>query len=277
MPSVLGNTPLGASIALESDLEQSLVAVTGAPFDAELEYISIQGETVVPFGTAHSTDMSIFSRVRLTGTPSKDTTGGIGYWSGAGTSSVQAKFDRTKATFFPSSSATCSYADAINSWADFGVDGNKGFCGTATTTSLGSGYSRIQNSSLNIYWHEDSFSFDIAYVDVWVSATKAHSLIPVRVGQVGYFYDKITGTLFGATTGTLTIGPDVSTPTFTPKTEIDLLAPLDSPAFTGTPTAPTAASGTNTTQVATTAFVQSAVGGLDLSIVSGKLCVSFEE
>lgn len=37
-------------------------------------------------------------------------------------------------------------------------------------------------------------------------------------------------------------------------------APLASPAFTGTPTAPTATSGTNTTQIATTAFVQSAIG-----------------
>lgn len=36
-------------------------------------------------------------------------------------------------------------------------------------------------------------------------------------------------------------------------------APLDSPAFTGTPTAPTAPEGTNTTQVATTAFVATAV------------------
>lgn len=38
-------------------------------------------------------------------------------------------------------------------------------------------------------------------------------------------------------------------------------ATLDSPAFTGTPTAPTAASGTNTTQIATTAFVQTAING----------------
>lgn len=36
-------------------------------------------------------------------------------------------------------------------------------------------------------------------------------------------------------------------------------ADLNSPTFTGTPKAPTAAAGTNTTQVATTAFVQSAV------------------
>ncbi|WP_193407015.1 phage tail protein, partial [Pseudomonas citronellolis] len=39
------------------------------------------------------------------------------------------------------------------------------------------------------------------------------------------------------------------------------LAPLASPAFTGTPTAPTAIPGANTTQLASTAFVQSAVKG----------------
>jgi hypothetical protein len=40
------------------------------------------------------------------------------------------------------------------------------------------------------------------------------------------------------------------------------VARLAGPAFTGTPTAPTAAGGTNTTQLATTAFVQSAVNGI---------------
>ena len=38
-----------------------------------------------------------------------------------------------------------------------------------------------------------------------------------------------------------------------------IYAPLASPAFTGTPTAPTAAYGTNNTQIATTAFVQEAI------------------
>lgn len=36
-------------------------------------------------------------------------------------------------------------------------------------------------------------------------------------------------------------------------------APLESPAFTGTPTAPTAAVGTNTTQIATTAYVKAEI------------------
>jgi len=43
------------------------------------------------------------------------------------------------------------------------------------------------------------------------------------------------------------------------QTQLNAKAPLASPALTGTPTAPTAAGGTNTTQVATTAFVVDAV------------------
>ena len=43
--------------------------------------------------------------------------------------------------------------------------------------------------------------------------------------------------------------------------DVNAKAPLASPALTGTPTAPTAASGTNTTQIATTAFVTAASSG----------------
>jgi hypothetical protein len=43
---------------------------------------------------------------------------------------------------------------------------------------------------------------------------------------------------------------------------LDAKAPLASPALTGTPTAPTAVAGTNSTQVATTGFVATAIGAL---------------
>ncbi len=45
------------------------------------------------------------------------------------------------------------------------------------------------------------------------------------------------------------------------ETALGLKAPLGSPAFTGVPTVPTAAGGTNTTQAASTAFVQAALSG----------------
>lgn len=46
------------------------------------------------------------------------------------------------------------------------------------------------------------------------------------------------------------------------KGQLDLKAPLASPALTGTPTAPTASPGTNTTQIATTAYADAAAAAL---------------
>jgi hypothetical protein len=46
------------------------------------------------------------------------------------------------------------------------------------------------------------------------------------------------------------------------QTALDAKAALASPALTGSPTAPTATAGTNTTQIATTAFVAAAIGAL---------------
>jgi hypothetical protein len=51
--------------------------------------------------------------------------------------------------------------------------------------------------------------------------------------------------------------------------KLTALAPLASPALTGVPTVPTASPGTNTTQAASTAFVQNAVGGGSRTILTG--------
>jgi len=61
--------------------------------------------------------------------------------------------------------------------------------------------------------------------------------------------DGVTPTTFGFLDATSSI-----------QTQLNAKAPLASPALTGTPTAPTASSGTNTTQIATTAFVKTAIG-----------------
>jgi hypothetical protein len=51
------------------------------------------------------------------------------------------------------------------------------------------------------------------------------------------------------------------------QTAVNSKANIASPALTGTPTAPTAAAGTNTTQIATTAFVSTAITAISLSDV----------
>ena len=52
------------------------------------------------------------------------------------------------------------------------------------------------------------------------------------------------------------------------------LAPKASPAFTGTPTAPTAATGTTTTQIATTEFVANTVGAMTSGVSDVKIPAS---
>lgn len=54
------------------------------------------------------------------------------------------------------------------------------------------------------------------------------------------------------------------------KIDLGKKAPLDSPAFTGSPTAPTAADGDNSTKLATTAFVQAAIGSSSSNPLSGQ-------
>ena len=59
----------------------------------------------------------------------------------------------------------------------------------------------------------------------------------------------------------------------TNSSDIELRAPIISPTFTGTPTAPTAAAGINTTQLATTAFVNNATSNINASSISGTVAV----
>ena len=58
------------------------------------------------------------------------------------------------------------------------------------------------------------------------------------------------------------------------SSDIELKAPIISPIFSGTPTAPTAAAGINTTQLATTAFVNNATSNINASSISGTVALS---
>ncbi len=56
--------------------------------------------------------------------------------------------------------------------------------------------------------------------------------------------------------------------TYATITNLNKKAPLASPSLTGTPKAPTAAAGTNTTQIATTAFVQNAIAAYSITLTA---------
>lgn len=85
----------------------------------------------------------------------------------------------------------------------------------------------------------------VAGTNTTVSAQKVGSKIIATINSTA----SSSGGTWGSITGTLSDQTDLNT-------ALGLKAPLASPAFTGNPTAPTAALSTNTTQMATTAFVQ---------------------
>lgn len=97
--------------------------------------------------------------------------------------------------------------------------------------------------------------FSIIFFDGsnWFAA--AVPIVPATLAVVAHMF--VTG--YNASTGIFSTAqptiPDVSGL----LAALALLAPLASPAFTGVPTTPTASPGTNTTQIASTAFVQAAV------------------
>lgn len=94
-------------------------------------------------------------------------------------------------------------------------------------------------------------SIRIYSLKIYSGGVLVRDFVPVRSGFDCGLFDKVSRMFFlNQGTGVFTFGPDVN-----PS------VPTESPAFTGTPTAPTAAAGTNTTQLATTAFVQTAVAG----------------
>ena len=52
----------------------------------------------------------------------------------------------------------------------------------------------------------------ISYCKLYDNNILVRDLIPVRIGAVGYFYDRVSGQLFGNSgTGAFVIGPDKTT------------------------------------------------------------------
>ena len=128
--------------------------------------------------------------------------------------------------------------------------------------------------------------FDAQSTVIWADASQAYDCVLVISGGGGSLtFPSIY--LLGAATNTSGFAP-INSPTFTgvPTAPTPGLsdnsqklattgyvqgqgyAPINAPTFTGVPAAPTAASGTNTTQLATTAFVHAAVEGFTASFGS---------
>lgn len=90
----------------------------------------------------------------------------------------------------------------------------------------------------------------------WIDTDAAGSPLALKIYYAGAWVD-----VYATTLATYLTSASAAA-TYATLVAVALLAPLASPTFTGTPAAPTAAPGTNTTQIASTAFVTAAIAAI---------------
>ena len=110
------------------------------------------------------------------------------------------------------------------------------------------------------------------------SVTSTSTTTAATPNSVKTVNDSLNSEISRAKSAESTLTTNLNTEITRAKSAEALKAPLASPTLTGTPTAPTATAGTNTTQIATTAFVQTAVSdgiaASDALIFKGTLGIS---
>jgi hypothetical protein len=122
---------------------------------------------------------------------------------------------------------------------------------TTITTALGN---KLDSSTAASTYLTQTNASSTYLTQTNASSTYAPIASPTFTGTVGGITKSMVG-LANVDNTTDALKP-ISTAT---QTALDLKAALASPTFTGTPSAPTATAGTNTTQVATTAFVKTEI------------------
>ena len=146
------------------------------------------------------------------------------------------------------------------------ITGNNTLADTQKTLTAGSGISITGTTSAITIANTYSYTLPQA-TDSTLGGVKVAGVVTGSDTQGLNYVVKIASGI-GADDGKLgietatTSHAGVMSPTMV--TTLNNAAPVASPALTGTPTAPTAATSTNTTQIATTAFVHAAIENADI-------------
>jgi hypothetical protein len=219
-------------------IDTGVTAGVGVRVVADMEWVSVANEDC-PFGSVKvGTPYTnrFFTVGQIVGSDKYYGLGCAGSWINPKTSAVALTIGtRTSVEVSVSSSVASLSLDGVSAISE---------TGTYSFSEQIPIYLFARNSGSN--QPEHNAKIKLYSLKIYSGETLVRDYIPVRSGFDGALLDRVSGTFFtNQGTGDFLLGLDVNPP-----------VPTDSPAFTGTPTAPTAAAGTNTTQLATTAFVQ---------------------
>lgn len=196
-------------------MSRRAAAQKSLPYDAEIEYLESTGSQYINTGIIPSGDMEIGINFRYTETQSA-------ILLGSRISNISRKF-----TIGSGESGTIIYVGFINPANNmiipfdtnnhtivFDVPRRKATADNNTVISLPNG---IENYTLEMFLFACNQNNAVSYLakaeiyNLWVKRNGIFVLDykPVRVGQIGYMYDKISGQLFSnGGAGNFVLGPD---------------------------------------------------------------------
>ena len=226
--------------------------VTLVKADVGLSNVDNTADSAKPVSTAQQTALNLkadLASPALTGTPTAPT---------AATATNTTQLATTAFVQAVKAADTGSSATALTLKTARTINGTS-FNGSANITTANWGTAR--NITIGSTAKAINGSADVSWTVAEIGAEPE-----LAAGTTAQYYrgDKTWQTLDKSAVGLSNVDntADSAKPVSTAQqTALNLKADLASPALTGTPTAPTAADGTSSTQLATTAFVQGAVGG----------------
>lgn len=186
------------------------------PYDAEIEFLQSSGSQYIDTGISPTTDFECEVKAILTThTNSFETLLGsldnsvygtaLGFLKNGGYPYIE--FGETNTSVSVSPLSLRIYKSSLkNGVLKMNADG------TSTTTNHKGG---VPNKSLYLFCRHNGnsatnfVSAKVYYCKIWNGGNLVFDAIPVRVGQVGQLYDRISGQLFGnAGSGSFTLGND---------------------------------------------------------------------
>lgn len=195
-------------------------SVPPLPYDAEVEYLESTGTQWIDSGVSQSTPVSVTAEmlytntsatkfvlaahistrmwVAISGTHAQTGVGsGVQEYSNGVVAPVNEKFTLDARIGYPNAPKTGVKVNG-GTWAS--TTASFTFSYPYTLTIFG----RRRSSTI-----DGLSSFRLYSLTVYQADILVRDYIPVRLGTVGYLYDRVSGTLFGnAGTGNFTIGPD---------------------------------------------------------------------
>lgn len=194
-------------------------------YDGEIEYLRGTGTQYIDSGIECTGDLSVRCKFRVSTDENSPLLGGIyNYGDTYFRHHLTPNGSNGAFYFFQNNSQGSSsilYLSWItNTWYTFEINAELGeyeiestsglFTPLSSSLTTHANYGIFARISGNMAIQIRSGNNDIAFIQLSRNGVLLRDFIPVRVGQVGYMYDRVSGELFGNDgTGDFILGPDV--------------------------------------------------------------------